>query len=129
MWQPKKKGAIPRRLRRCWCCLAQVLDLGDNRLENGTAPGGLLGLLGALPSNLSALQLCGNSLNETLAAVSGALPGGLRFCDLSRNALGGTIPADLALPRNLTTLLLADNLLDGSLPAATELPRTLEWLE
>ena len=106
-----------------------MLDLGNNRLGNGTAPGGLLGLLGALPSNLSTLQLCGNSLNKTLANATAELPVGLRYCDLSRNAVGGTIPADLVLPPSLTILNLTLNNLRGELPPAVELPPTLAWLE
>ncbi|XP_006664896.2 leucine-rich repeat receptor-like tyrosine-protein kinase PXC3 [Oryza brachyantha] len=86
------------------------LDLSFNALRGGV-PGEALGALG----RLEFLDLSMNKLSGPVpASLAGAV--GLRFVNLSNNALSGAIPDELRALRDIEELQISGNNLTGGIP-------------
>ncbi|KAI3513475.1 hypothetical protein L1887_20809 [Cichorium endivia] len=122
-------GPIPQGITR----YLRNLDISYNRL-NGSIPTDLLlhpelltvdlsanSLTGSIPSNMSKslvrLRLGNNTLTGKIPSWSfGNDVPSLTYLELDHNNLGGVIPPELRLYRNLSLLDLSDNHLIGSVP-------------
>ncbi|XVE81177.1 hypothetical protein DITRI_Ditri15bG0041800 [Diplodiscus trichospermus] len=113
-------GNIPASL--AYCFQLSAIHLSDNGF-NGSIPAGLFDL------GLEQIDLFNNGLTGSIPRGSSRLFESLQDLDLSRNSLGGNIPAEMGLFANMRYLNLSWNNLQSRIPPELGLFQNLTVLD